>query len=64
MANSADCGCGCCCDHEHGHGYAHGDSFRRFISSQEKKEKLEQYEDQLKKEIAGVEERIQEIENS
>ena len=62
MANSADCGCGCCCDHEHVQG--HGNSFRRFVSSQERKEMLAEYEDQLKKEIAGVEERIQEIENS
>ena len=62
MANSPTCGCGCCCGHEHGHG--HGMSFRRFTSRQERKDCLEQYEDELKKELAGVEERIQEIENS
>jgi FtsZ-binding cell division protein ZapB len=34
------------------------------MSTQETKEKLEQYEDQLKKELAGVRERIQELKGS
>lgn len=40
------CECGCC------------PPFRRFYSSEEKKERLENYRDELKKELAGVEERI------
>ena len=40
------CGCGC------------GPSFRRFYSSKEKRERLESYQDELKKELEGVEERL------
>lgn len=47
------CGCGC--------GSGHGTLVRRFISKQEKLEKWEQYRDQLKKELTGVEEHIQEL---
>lgn len=36
---------------------------RRFMSKKEKKEMLEEYKDQLKKELAGVEEHIQEFKN-
>jgi len=43
------CGCGC------------GPSFRRFVSAKEEQERLEDYRDQLKKELAGVEEHIQEL---
>ena len=44
-----NCGCGC-------------DTFnRRFFSAKEEQEKLEQYSEQLKHELAGVEERIQKI---
>jgi hypothetical protein len=35
---------------------------RRFISSKEKKERLEEYRDQLEKELAGVQERIKDLE--
>lgn len=38
-----------------------GPSFRRFFSSKEELECLETYHDQLKKELAGVEERIKEL---
>ncbi len=34
---------------------------RRFISTRERLERLEEYRDQLKNELAGVEERIQEL---
>jgi hypothetical protein len=34
---------------------------RRFISANEEREKLEEYRDQLKKELTGVEEHIQEL---
>ncbi len=34
---------------------------RRFVSSKEKQERLEEYADQLRNELAGVEERIQEL---
>jgi len=64
MTKSADCGCGCCRGHEHGHSHGHGMFFRHFTSKEERKEHLEQYESELKKELAGVEERIQEIENN
>ncbi len=57
---SSRCGCGCecncgCC------GCGCGTFPRRFISRKEKQEKLEKYLDQLKKELAGVEEHIQEL---
>lgn len=48
------CTCGCC-------GCGCGTFFRRFISAKEEQERLEEYRDQLKKELAGVEERIQEL---
>ena len=46
------CGCGCGC----------GPGFRRFFSSWEERECLDNYSDQLKKELAGVEQRIKECE--
>ncbi len=49
----AECTCGCC-------GCGCGPGFRRFFSTQEEQECLENYRDQLKKELAGVEERIKE----
>jgi len=52
--HAGPCSCGCCS--------GHGGFARRFISKAEKLEKLEEYKDQLKKELAGVEERIQELE--
>jgi len=48
------CNCGCC-------GCGCGGFFRRFISAKEEQEWLEGYRDQLQKEVAGVEERIQEF---
>lgn len=48
-----DCGCEppMCC---HGHG-------RRFLTKEEKIKKLENYAEELKKEIAAVDERIKEL---
>lgn len=46
------CGCGCGC----------GPLFRRFFSSQEEEERLGTYRNQLEKELAGVKERIKELE--
>ena len=43
------CGCGC-------GGFFH----RHYFSRQEEKERLEEYRDELKKELAGVEERLRE----
>ena len=40
-----------------------GGSFRRFITKKEERECLEEYEKQLKNELAGVEERILELKN-
>jgi len=48
------CNCGCC-------GCGCGGSFRRFFSAKEEQECLEGYRDQLQKELAGVKERIQEL---
>jgi len=36
-------------------------SFRRFISAKEEQKRLEEYKDQLNKELSGVEERIKEL---
>ena len=36
-------------------------SFRRFVSAKEEQEQLEEYRDELQKELSGVEERIQEL---
>ena len=47
---ACDCGCGLATYPRH------------FMTKQELRERLSDYEDQLKKELAGVEERIQEIE--
>ena len=59
---------GCCGGMQHGHGFgqghAHGMPFRHFMSREERKEYLQHYEDELKKELSGVEDRIKEIENS
>ena len=52
----AGCTCGCC-------GCGCGPGFRRFFSTQEERERLENYRDQLKKELAGVEERIKKCES-
>jgi hypothetical protein len=54
-ATRVHCGCGCC-------GCGCGTTFRRFFSAEEKQECLEAYRDQLKKELAGVQQRINELE--
>jgi len=46
---SSQCGCGCL------------PSFRRFFSAKEEAECLETYRSELKKELAGVEERLNEL---
>lgn len=48
------CSCGCC-------GCGCGPFFRRFLTEQEEAERLEEYKEQLKKELEGLEERIQEF---
>lgn len=48
------CNCGCC-------GCGCGPFFRRFITAKEKEERLGEYKEQLKKELEGLEERIQEL---
>jgi len=48
----AGCSCGCC---------GCGPSFRSFFSAKEELERLETYKDQLKKELAGVEECLMEL---
>lgn len=46
------CGCGC------------AGMSRRFLSAQEEKVKLEEYQDQLKKELAGVQESINKLQKT
>ena len=53
-SGSGGCGCGCC-------GCGCGPFFRRFISKEEEEERLEEYRKQLKKELAGLEQRLQEL---
>jgi len=47
----------CCC------GCGYGPAFRRFFSSQEERESLESYQDQLQKELEGLKEHIKELES-
>jgi hypothetical protein len=47
--------------HHHVHGCCGGMGFRRFISPAEEMERLKDYLDELKKEMAGVEARIHEL---
>jgi len=49
-------GCGCGMDH-HGHGHF----ARHFMTKAEKIEKLENYIEELKNELAGVQERLKEL---
>jgi hypothetical protein len=42
-------------------GYGYSVFGRRFLSTKEKKQMLEEYRDQLQKELAGVDDRIKEI---
>lgn len=44
-------GCSCDC----------GPSFRRFMSAEEERERIEEYKEQLKKELAAVEEHLKEL---
>ncbi len=57
-------GSGCCTPH-HGmmghHGCCMGGGWRRFVSPAEELERLHEYLDQLKKEMAGVEARIHQL---
>jgi uncharacterized protein (DUF983 family) len=48
------CNCGCC-------GCGRGPFFRRFITAKEEEERLGEYKEQLKKELEGIEEHIQEL---
>ena len=48
------CICGCC-------GCECGPSFRSFFSAKEEQDRLELYRDQLKKELAGIEECLKEL---
>lgn len=54
-ASDSDC---CCC----GPGADH--HFRRYVSTKEKVEKLEAYREQLRKELDGVDEAIEELKGS
>ncbi|MBA4395366.1 MAG: hypothetical protein C0407_17585 [Desulfobacca sp.] len=52
QTRQAVCDCGCT------------DFPRRFLSAQEEKEKLEEYQEQLKKELVGVQESINKLQNA
>jgi hypothetical protein len=54
--SSGDCGCGCGIS-----GFGHSMFFRRYLSEKERLQRLEDYRDQLKKELEGIEEHIQEL---
>ena len=55
----------CCSTGHHGMGHMGGccdtKIHRHFLTKEEKLEQLEEYKDQLAKELAGVEERIKEL---
>lgn len=56
------CRCGCPCCGGSGCSCGGGVSVkRRYLTSKERKERLEEYRDELKKELQGVEEEIQRI---
>lgn len=48
------CNCGCC-------GCGCGKFFRHFMSAEEEKARLEEYNDQLEKDLSGVNVRIREL---
>jgi hypothetical protein len=52
-----ECGCVCGC-HTGDFGHSSG---RRFLTKEEKIERLENYSEELKKELVAVEERIKEL---
>ncbi len=55
------CGCGCGPRH-HGEGHEEGhERGRRFLTKAEKAEKLKSYAEELRKELAAVEEHIKEL---
>ncbi len=54
MASPADCGCDCGHPVGYGYGHGHGMAMRCFMSKQETKEKLEQYEDQVVEMISSL----------
>ena len=59
--HSANCGCGCGPRHHvegHEEGHERG---RRFLTKAEKVEKLKSYAEELRKELAAVEEHIKEL---
>lgn len=58
-----ECGCGCHCGcGSHHHGKEHGHMRRRrFLTKAEKIERLQNYAEELKKELVAVQERIKEL---
>ena len=59
--------CNCCCCGSHHRGEDKEEAFemrrtRRFLTKEEKVEKLKDYAEELRKELAGVEEHIKELE--
>jgi hypothetical protein len=53
-----ECGCGCGCGGRHDH---HGYRGRRFFTKEERVKDLGEYAEDLRKELAAVEEQIKEL---
>jgi len=61
MCKECGCECDCGCGSRH-HGEGHGHMRRRrFLTKAEKIERLQNYAEELKKELAAVQERIKEL---
>ncbi|WP_321430294.1 hypothetical protein [uncultured Methanolobus sp.] len=54
LKHGSACECECECGH----------SFRRYVSSKEKQEHLEEYKNQLEKELTAVDEQLAEIKDN
>ena len=49
-------GCGCASGRGHGHGFR-----RNYVTREERKERLEAYRDELRKELTGVDEALADL---
>jgi len=56
-----ECGCGCGCGYHHHEGLHGRPRRRRFLTKAEKIERLQNYAEELKKELTAVQERIKEL---
>jgi len=56
-----ECGCGCGCGYHHHAGLHEHPHRRRFLTKAEKIERLQNYAEELKKELTAVQERVKEL---